>query len=677
MEKQSISVLKGIGKERMKAFERLGVTNVCDLMRLFPRDYEDRSVITPIQEIQEEKAVCVRATVFSAVRQIRTRSIFIFKCTIADDSGEMNVVWFNNPYIKQMLRQGEEYVFCGRVQRTSGQWELQSPLFEKPGKNQLIGRIIPIYPLTSGLSQRNVVDAVTQALSKELEEEWLPHSIRMDFQLCDLEFALRNIHFPQDLESAAIARKRFKFEEVFTFSLRLAQKKQETMNESGPILEKQGWLEEFVHSLPFTPTGAQRRCMEEICADLESGRVMNRLLQGDVGSGKTAVAAAAIYVTVKNGYQAALMAPTEILVNQHFVNLCSFFDGTGIQVEKITGSMSAKQKGEIRERLAAGEIDLLVGTHALIQKDVVFSNLALVVTDEQHRFGVAQRALLNEKGKHAHKLVMSATPIPRTLSLILYGDLDLSVIDEMPPGRKQVKTYAVPESMRARINKFMVKNIEEGRQIYIVCPLVSESEKMDLENAELLCEKLQKTVLSRYRVALLYGSMPQKKKDEVMREFVEGNIHALVTTTVIEVGVDVKNASVMIVENAERFGLSQLHQLRGRVGRGSDQAYCVLFDQLSSDISRKRMEIMCQSNDGFYIAEQDLKLRGAGEVLGKRQHGDGNFKLADLFEDLELIQRTQSLAGAVAAESAALTKEEYAKIKAHIGALKDTDIAFN
>lgn len=677
MEKQSISVLKGIGKERMKAFERLGVSSVDDLLRLFPRDYENRSVIVPINEIKEEKPVCVRAAVFSAVRQIRTRSMFLFKCSIADDSGEMNVVWYNNPYIKQMLREGEEYVFCGRVQRTGGHWELQSPLFEKPGKNQLVGRIIPIYPLTSGLGQRNVVDAVTQALKMPLEEEWLPHSIRMEFQLCDLEFAFRNIHFPQDLESAAIARKRFQFEEVFSFTLRLARMKREASGESGPVIDKKRWLEEFIHSLPFTPTGAQQRCMAEICADMGSGRVMNRLLQGDVGSGKTAVAAAAVYVAVKNGFQAVLMAPTEILVNQHFANFCSFFAGTGIRVEKITGSMTAKQKADVRERLAAGEIDFLVGTHALIQKDVVFSNLALVVTDEQHRFGVAQRALLNEKGKHAHKLVMSATPIPRTLSLILYGDLDLSVIDEMPPGRKQVKTYAVSESMRARINKFMVKNIEEGRQIYIVCPLVSESEKMDLENAELLCEKLQKTVLSRYRVALLYGSMPQKKKDEVMREFVEGSVQALVTTTVIEVGVDVKNASVMIVENAERFGLSQLHQLRGRVGRGSDQAYCVLFDQLSSDISRKRMEIMCQSNDGFYIAEQDLKLRGAGEVLGKRQHGDGNFKLADLFEDLELIQRTQSLAGSVASGSAGLSPEEYAKINAHIEGLQDTEIAFN
>ncbi len=677
MEKQSIMTLKGIGKERAKAFERLGVTNTADLLRLFPRDYEDRSVITPIQEIREEKAVCVRAAVFSAIRQIRTRSLVIFKCTIADDSGEMHIVWYNNPYIKQMLKEGTEYIFCGKVQRSAGHWELQSPLFEKPGQNKLMGRIIPIYPLTSGLSQRNVIDAVTQALKMPLEEEWLPHSVRMDFKLCDLEFALRNIHFPQDMESAAIARKRFKFEEVFSFTLRLAWMKQESAGERGPILAKKSWLDEFITSLPFTPTGAQRRCMQEICADLESGHVMNRLLQGDVGSGKTAVAAAAVYVTVKNGFQAALMAPTEILVNQHFANLCSFFGGTGIRLERITGSMTAKQKNEIRQRLAAGEIDFLVGTHALIQKDVVFSNLALVVTDEQHRFGVAQRAMLNEKGRHAHKLVMSATPIPRTLSLILYGDLDLSIIDEMPPGRKQVKTYAVTESMRPRIHKFMIKNIEEGRQIYVVCPLVSESEKMDLENAELLCKKLQKTVLSRYRVALLYGSMPQKQKDEVMREFVEGKIHVLVTTTVIEVGVDVKNASVMIVENAERFGLSQLHQLRGRVGRGNDQAYCILFDQLSSDVSRRRMEIMCQSNDGFYIAEQDLKLRGAGEILGKRQHGESSFKIADMFEDLGLIQKTQALAGAVAAGTAGLTTEEAEKISAHIEGLHDAEIAFN
>lgn len=641
---KDIRFLKGVGEKRALMFNKKGIKTVEDLLYLFPRSHEDRSSVKRIGDCINGETVCIDGLIYSAVseRFIR-RGMSVYSLIATDESGAINIIWYNNRYVKDLFKPGQHYIFYGKIVVNRGKLEMQNPVFEKSGADKYTGRIIPVYPLTGGLTQKIVQSAMEQAiLDFGRIDEYIPDFIRDKYQIAEINYAMQNIHFPNDFESYSIARKRFVFEELLILQLALFSRKDKSAVTEGIRFESNP-VDDFLATLPFPPTNAQRRTIAEIMADCMSGRQMNRLVQGDVGSGKTAVAAAAIYACVKNGYQAAMMAPTEILASQHLETLEAFFREHGITVVLLTGSMKAKEKRLALDMIATGAADVVVGTHALIQEGVDYKRLELVIADEQHRFGVGQRAQLSAKGHNPHMLIMSATPIPRTLALILYGDLDISIIDELPPGRKPVKTYAVGENMRGRIMAFIDKNVKLGTQVYIVCPLIEETEKSDLQNAEELATKLTQA-FPHITTGLVHGKMKPKIKDEVMSQFADGKIDVLVSTTVIEVGVNVPNANIMIIENAERFGLSQLHQLRGRVGRGHDQAYCILFAHGSNEVTKKRMETMCISNDGFYISEQDLKLRGPGDFFGTRQHGLPEMKIANLFEDRELLKLAQQAA---------------------------------
>ncbi len=656
-----LTEIKGIGEKRAALFAKIGVTDTEELLRYFPRGYEDRTKIVPLGEAPLGENVCIRARAFSAVKETRIRkNMTIYSMIINDDSDAMSVIWYNNRFVKGAFREGEEYIFYGKIVLNRGKREIVNPIYETADKQKFTGRIVPVYPLCEGLTQAAVRSAVENSISEiGRVTEYLPANIRSKYNLCELNFALSNIHFPENAESYEIARRRFVFEELFTLRLALMLKRgKNQVRERTPYANCD--YGEFVKSLPFKLTGAQERVISEIAGDMSSGTAMSRLVQGDVGSGKTAVAAAAIYLTVKNGYQAAMMAPTEILARQHFESLSQMFDKFGIKVVLLTSS--SKGKKAVLEQIESGEADVIIGTHAVLQKNVTFKNLALAVTDEQHRFGVEQRGILIEKGENVNVLVMTATPIPRTLALILYGDLNISALDELPPGRKPVKTYAVGENMRERIYAFLEKNVKDGMQAYVVCPLVAETEKSDLENAENLCKKLSKTYPD-FKIGLVHGRMKAAEKNEVMTEFVSGNINILVSTTVIEVGVNVPNSNIMIIENAERFGLSQLHQLRGRVGRGREQAHCIMVAHGKNDVTKMRMKTMCESNDGFYIAEQDLKLRGPGDFFGTRQHGLPELKIANLFEDNDILVMAQNAAEELLREDSKLEKNENTLLK--------------
>lgn len=649
MLEKNIRFLKGVGEQRAKVFAKRGINTVRDVLYYFPRGYEDRSTIKYISDCAEGETVCVRAAVFSAVRQARIRSNFsIYSITVSDDSGGMQMVWYNNKYVKNMFRSGDVYVFFGKITVSAGKKQMINPVFEKYGADKYTGKIVPLYPLTDGLNQKLVQSVMAEALKYSSElEEYIPQSVRNKYEIARIDYAMKNIHFPDDMECYKNSRRRFVFEELLIYSLALGSRKKEKTD--GAVFADTSYAAEFIGRLPFEMTAAQKRVIDDICADFESGKAMNRLVQGDVGSGKTAVAAAAIYTAVKNGFQSCMMAPTEILARQHYETFCGYFDDIGIKTVLLTSSMKAAEKRAAYADIADGTADIIIGTHAVIQKNVEFYNAGLVIADEQHRFGVGQRSALMSKGANPHMLVMSATPIPRTLALILYGDLDVSVIDELPPGRKAVKTYAVGESMRERAYGFLRKQLESGMQGYVVCPLVEETEKSDLKNAVELSEKIQKQFPA-YVVGLVHGRMKAAEKDDVMTRFASGEIHILVSTTVIEVGVNVPNSNIMIIENAERFGLSQLHQLRGRVGRGGDQAYCVLIAHGSGELIKKRMSTMCESNDGFYISEQDLKLRGPGDFFGTRQHGLPEMKIANLFEDTDVLKQAQEAAAEILGE---------------------------
>lgn len=662
---RDIRYLKGIGEQRAKLFNQLGIYTVEDLLYYFPRGYEDRTEFREIEEVIEGETVCLKLTVFSPVREIHTkRRMNIYSMIACDDSGSINIVWYNNKYVKGQFFQGERYVFYGKITVRNGKKEMINPLYEKEGSEKYTGKIVPLYPLTGKLTQKIVQSAMENALKEKGRiEEYMPEEIRKMYHIAQINFSIKNIHFPKDFESYNIARERFVFEELLLLRLALAGRKSTAKSLAGSVMENtKNRCSEFINTLPFSLTSAQQRTINEICADMESGIAMNRLVQGDVGSGKTAVAAAAIYAAVKNGTQAVMMAPTEILAKQHYETMCGFFEGMGINIVSLTGGMRAKERRHALEMIETGAAQVITGTHALIQEGVEYDNLGLVVADEQHRFGVEQRARLCAKGNNPHMLIMSATPIPRTLALILYGDLDISVIDELPPGRKTVKTYALGESMRKRVYSFAEKNLREGMQIYVVCPLVSETEMSDLQNAEELSEKLI-DIFPDFKVGIIHGKMKPALKEEIMNEFASGEIQILVSTTVIEVGVNVPNANMMIIENAERFGLSQLHQLRGRVGRGKDQAYCILFAHGNGDITKKRMETMCKSNDGFYISEQDLKLRGPGDFFGTRQHGLPEMKIANLFEDTDILKKAQEAADYIMEKDPEMESDEYAALK--------------
>ena len=660
--KSDIKFVKGVGPTRAEAFYKLSVPSVGALLRYYPRAYEDWSRIVPIQEMPENEMCCIRATVCHTPQKIRIPGgMLLFKTTVTDGAGLLNLTFFNNKYIGNQLKEGEEYLFFGKAARNKyGAREMASPLFQKP---QSAHRIRPIYPASGSLSSKTIERCVQNALSA-LENpiaDFLPPEIRERNRLCSLDTAIRYVHFPPDEQSLEEARRRLIFDELFLLQLGLFQMKGRTETRRTACAIRTDYSAEFEALLPFTMTGAQHRAVRDAIGDMQSGEPMNRLLQGDVGSGKTAVAAALVYSAAKNGLQSAMMAPTEVLAEQHYRTFQKFLKDTGFSVVLLTGSMRAAEKRAAKEKLKSGEAVLAVGTHALIQEDVDFQRLGLCITDEQHRFGVAQRAGLSAKGEDPHILVMSATPIPRTLGLILYGDLNVSVLDELPPGRQVIETYRVGTSYRPRIYKFIEKHIERGLQAYIVCPLVEEGET-DLAPAEEYCARLQNGVFHHRRVGLLHGRMKPKEKDAVMRAFSAGEIDILVSTVVVEVGVDVPNAAVMVIENAERFGLSQLHQLRGRVGRGKEKSTCILVSDAQNEEAKARFQILCETTDGFKIADADLKLRGPGDFFGTRQHGLPALRISDLLRDTKMLETVQNEAQTLLKSDPALAAPEYAAL---------------
>ena len=677
----SVRYLKGIGEARAKQLAALGIETVYDLIAYFPRTYEDRTRLVPISELQVDEPACFRAMVTSHPQTHHIRKgLDLTKISVTDESARLRLTFFNQKYAADNLEYGKEYYFYGTLTGDYSGYGMTNPVFEdveKPGV--LTRRIMPIYSLTAGLNNNFVARSVAQALALcgDSLPELLPLALRRQYGLCDTAFAYANIHQPSSFEALEQARNRLIFEEFFVFSLGLGlMRGRRAQKGRQPFANLD--LAPFRAALPFTLTGAQERALADICRDLGSGRVMNRMLQGDVGSGKTAVAAAAAYLAAKNGVQTALMAPTEILAEQHAKSLAQLLDPLGVSVALLTGSMSAPKKREAREAIASHRADLVVGTHALISESTAFANLGLVVADEQHRFGVAQRAALAEKGENPHLLVMSATPIPRTLALILYGDLDISVMDELPPGRQTIDTFLVGEPMRARINAFIRKQVAEGHQCYIVCPAIEEGESESLRSAEAWAETLQSTVFPDLRVALLHGRMKGTEKETVMARFARHEADILVSTTVIEVGVDVPNATLMVIENADRFGLSQLHQLRGRVGRGKDKSYCVLFTDNRNPETLQRLKALCKTNDGFEISRQDLALRGPGDFFGTRQSGLPAFKVGSLQMDLQTLQNAQSAAAEFLASQELSLRAEYAPLMDRIRTLfADRELALN
>ena len=646
-----VRYIKGIGDQRAKALGKLGIATLRDLISWFPRRYDDRREAKTIAELVPGENACVSAMIASAPKVSRIRKgMELVKVRAVDETGALELTFFNQTWLKDHLKPGETYVFYGKAEGNLLRRQMTNPVVEQEDRREITGRIVPVYPLTAGVSQLVMSRSVRQGLDAcaAILPDVLPDEVRRQHGLCRIGYAYENIHFPEDENALELARRRLAFEELFLFSIGLSRlRHRREVVQVTPLRDVDMGV--FYDALPFTLTGAQRRCIEEAICDMRSGAPMSRLCQGDVGSGKTMVAAACAYFCVKNGRQAALMAPTEILAQQHYAGLAPLLESLGLRCALLTGSTRAAEKRAVSARLAAGEIDFIIGTHALITGSVEYADLGLVITDEQHRFGVAQRAALAAKGSHPHTLVMSATPIPRTLALILYGDLDVSIIDELPPGRQPVETYAVPDSYHPRIYNFLRKLIAEGRQAYIVCSMVAENDDLPDERKAVMeyAKGLQEEVFPDLKVAYVHGKMKPKEKDAVMQAFAAGETHILVSTTVIEVGVDVPNAAVMVIENAERFGLSQLHQLRGRVGRGKHQSYCILVSDNRGEETRARLKVMTQTTDGFKIAEEDLRLRGPGDFFGVRQHGLPGLRVADIGCDTKLLQEAQEAARAL------------------------------
>lgn len=639
----NIKFIKGVGEKRAEIFYNLGIFDVDSLIHFYPRKYEDWTKTKTVSQAQSGDNVTIRATMITPVKEhMIRRGLTLYKCSFSDGEDVIGVTIFNNKYLAQSLRIYEDYVLFGKIEKTFTTATMSSPKIEKLDTGI---RIHPIYPAAGKLTS-NAISKVIKTALDNLEEipETLSSDIKVKYELISLDDAIRKIHFPQSEEDTYKARKRLIFEELLILQLGLFKLKGNKKSETA-LRIYDDYTGEYESLLPYRLTNAQSRAIRQCVDDMMGAYPMNRLLQGDVGSGKTAVATGLIYTVIKNGYQAALMAPTEILASQHYESISKILRGTGIRTALLTGSVKAKEKRQIKAQLIDGEIDLLIGTHAIIQNDVEFCRLALVITDEQHRFGVKQRANLAQKGTDVHTLVMSATPIPRTLGLILYGDLDISILDELPPGRQEIRTDVVDSRYHSRIYKFVRDAVYRGEQAYIICPLVEESEEVqNIKSAEQLAKELSETAFKGYNLGLLHGKMKAAEKDNVMRAFAGGDIQILVATTVVEVGVDVANATIMVIENAERFGLSQLHQLRGRIGRGNKKSYCILISDSRSESTRNRLLTMKKYSDGFKIADEDLRARGPGDFFGERQHGLPKLKIADMLEDTEILRLAQQCA---------------------------------
>ncbi len=657
-----IRFLKGVGEKRAQHLYSLGIDTIGALLRYYPRGYEDFSNIKQLFDCFNEEKVCVKARIISAITEHKIRAnMTLYKFKISDGTAYAQITIFNNKYLAARLHEAQEYLFAGKIVIGKFGFEMSSPEIREVGDTG----ILPVYPASKNMTSAAISKLVKTALKNCEIDDVLPESVRNSHKLCNLHDAIHNIHFPKSKEALENAKKHLVFEELFTLRTGLMLLKNKRKINSSFVL-KNDFTNDYINSLPFSMTNAQKRVIQECVHDMSSGKIMNRLVQGDVGCGKTAVAAALMYNTAKSGYQAAIMAPTEILAEQHYKNLCDSLKNTGIECVLLTGSLKKSEKQKAKELLINGKAHIAVGTHALISGDVQFCNLALVITDEQHRFGVTQRASLSSKGVHPHTLVMSATPIPRTLGLIIYGDLDISIIDEYPRGRQQIENYCVESALRQRVFGYIKKHLDEGRQGYIVCPMVEENEEIDIQSAEQYFAEIQNGEFKNYRVGLLHGKMKAKNKEEIMRSFKNGEIDLLVCTTVIEVGIDVPNAAIMVIENAERFGLSALHQLRGRIGRGQYKSTCIFISDHKSGVTADRLNVIKNNTDGFKIADEDLRLRGPGDFLGSRQHGLPNLKIADIYADNDILRIAGMAAAAILESDPKLTDSTNANLRKEI-----------
>ncbi len=668
---QPLNTLKGIGEKTGKLFERLGILTVGELLAYYPRAYDTYEAPVAIGQLKEQTIMAVEAALKSPPELLRLNHKQIVSVRHKDLTGSLQISWYNMPYMRTNLKSGELYIFRGRVVRKRGRLIMEQPqVFTPEDYKALVNSMQPIYGQTRGLANKTIVKAQIQALEvRQMEREYMPAELRRRYELAEINYAIRHIHFPADKAELLFARKRLVFDEFFMFLVGVRRLREQRADRSSPYFIKRRMETDAIKAaLPYSLTAAQERALEEIYQDMEKGLVMNRLIQGDVGSGKTIIAILALLQAAYNGYQGALMAPTEVLARQHYESITALFEEQRIEKKAVlvTGSMTAREKRLAYEAIASHEADIIIGTHALIQEKVVYDKLALVITDEQHRFGVGQRELLSSKGHTPHVMVMSATPIPRTLAIILYGDLDISVIDELPAGRQVIRNCVVDTSYRPKAYAFIQKQVEEGHQAYIICPMVEKNEMIEAENVLDYTRMLKKELPSSITVEYLHGKMRGKEKNAIMERFAAGDIQVLVSTTVIEVGVNVPNATVMMIENAERFGLAQLHQLRGRVGRGRAQSYCIMVNCSQDQGTEERLDILNRSNDGFYIASEDLKLRGPGDIFGMRQSGDMEFKLADIFTDANILKTVSEEVNRLLEEDPELEKEEHRELKRRI-----------
>ena len=671
-DKTPLRELKGVGEKTEKLFQKIGITTAEELLRYYPRTYDIYEEPVEIASAEEDKTVSIRATIATGIYINQIRNLQVLTTTVADASGRLPVAWFNAPYLRGTLKKGSVFILRGKIIRKKGRPQMEHPeIFTPAAYEEIIHSMQPVYGLTKGLSNKMITKLVHQILdTRPLHGEYLPEEIRERYQLADANYAIRTVHFPKNMQELLTARKRLVFDEFLLFVLAIQLLKEKTEEAPNTFPMKPVWTtEEIIEGLPYDLTGAQKNVWHEIERDLSGHKLMSRLVQGDVGSGKTVIAFLAMVLSAENGFQSALMVPTEVLANQHYEGFLRLMEEQNIascHPVLLTGSTTARQKREIYQKIADGEVNVIIGTHALIQEKVEYKNLGLVITDEQHRFGVRQREALTTRGNPPHVLVMSATPIPRTLAIILYGDLDISIIDELPAKRLPIKNCVVGTSYRPKAYSFIEKQVQMGRQAYVICPMVEESEGLEAENVTDYARKLQEILPGEIKVEILHGKMKPKEKNRIMEAFASGEIQLLVSTTVVEVGVNVPNATVMMVENAERFGLAQLHQLRGRVGRGEHQSYCIFIQGNNEENTSKRLKILNESNDGFYIAGEDLKLRGPGDLFGIRQSGLMEFKIGDIYNDAGILKNASEAAGEILALDFDLILPQHKALKEHL-----------